>query len=138
MGEARLRAAKRKAFAKLVKPITRHRFDLFTVGTRKAFSRLLSSEVSYWSTHDEKLLGLVFRDTIDQEFMWTILARDRVGRFRAAEVSGSNKSLQLATDMLHERMATLIAETDISGLGFQGDEPNAPYDLLRLEARQRS
>lgn len=133
MGEARRRAEKRKMLAKLIKPMTRHRFDLYAIGTRKALSRLLSAEVSYWSSYDERLLGLVFRDTIDEEFMWMILARDRVCRFRAVEVSGSYTSVQLATDMLHERMATVIAEVDVNELGFQGDEPNAPFDVLRIE-----
>ncbi len=133
MGEARRRAEKRKEAAKSVKPMTRHRFDLYAIGTRMAASRLVSEEVSYWSSHDEKLLGMVFFDTIDKDFMWMLLARDRVGRFRAVEVYGGYKSVQLATDMLHERMATVIAEVDIRELGSQGDEPNTPFDVLHLD-----
>lgn len=133
MGEASRRAARRKEFAKSVKPLTRHRFDLYTIGTRKALARLMSAEVSYWASIDEALLGMIFLDTTDKDFMWMVLARDRAGRFRCIEVSKSFKSVQMATDMLHERMAQLILAGNLGEIGFQADEPNAPFDLLRVE-----
>jgi hypothetical protein len=57
MGEARRRAEKRKAAAKSVKPMTRHRFDLYAIGTRMAASRLLTEEVSYWPELTEEPPG---------------------------------------------------------------------------------
>ena len=133
MGEGSRRAARRKELAKSVKPLTRHRFDLYAIGSRKALARLMSDEVSYWASIDEALLGMVFLDTTDEDFMWMVLARDRAGRFRCIEVSKCFKSVQMATDMLHERMAQLILAGNLGEIGFQADEPNAPFDLLRVE-----
>lgn len=133
MGEASRRAKKRKAALSSVKPLSRHRSDLYAVGTRMAAARVMSEEVSYWSSHDETLLGMVFVDTIDRDFMWMLLARDRVGRLRAVQVGSGSRSKQSATDQLHERMAAVVIEEDIREFGFQADEPNMPFDVLRVE-----
>jgi hypothetical protein len=76
-------------------PITRTLFDLLAIGTRMAITRMFTTELSSWSTLDGDVLGAVCLDKTDQDFSWVILARDEVGRFRAADqdksiaVSGS-------------------------------------------------
>jgi hypothetical protein len=41
---------------------------LFAIGTRRSPTRLMSEECSYWSAAEERVLGLVFRDTQDDDY----------------------------------------------------------------------
>ena len=60
----------------------RSRFNLLTTGTRLSITGYICEEVSWWATEAEDLLGLVARDIVDDNYLWIILARDRIGRFR--------------------------------------------------------
>ncbi|MGX5722825.1 hypothetical protein [Shinella zoogloeoides] len=115
-----------------VKQITPARFHLLSIGVRMAVSRLISGEVSYWSDHEERILGLISLDFTDNDFAWMILARDRIGRFRCCKVDSSIKSEPLATEILLREMAALVRDGIPADFGWQGDEPNAPFDLLSV------
>ena len=68
MGEAKRRArmrALRKAFSR---PIKRARFDLYALGVRRSWTRIMSEELSYWSDDKERVLGVVIRDTTDDDY----------------------------------------------------------------------
>lgn len=97
-----------------------------------AASRFFSEEVSYWASIDETLLGMVFLDITDQDFMSIMLARDRAGRFRCVGVSRSFKSCEEAVHDLKNTMTATIQQGNIKELGDQFDEPNVPFDLLRV------
>jgi hypothetical protein len=91
----------------------------------------MSEELSWWSNHDETLLGLIFRDVTDDDFGWMILARDRAGRFRCIDLDTSLRSAGFATVALRQRIAEYTPEKILEA-AYQADEPNAPVDLLRL------
>ena len=116
----------------MAKSITRARFHLYTTGARSSIMPLVCDEMSYWADLDETIIGTVIHDLADSAYGWIMLARDRIGRFRAFKV---------ATDIPTERraMAQLrlaIAETTLTGdfheLGVQGDEPPTAFDLLEV------
>lgn len=132
MGEASRRRKARLENEKLIKPMSPARFHLRSIGVQKAMSRLMTGEVSYWSDEQERLLGLISVDYRDKDYYWLIMARDRIGRFRACNLDGSIKSEQLATEMLLAEMAKLVREGIPHDYGFQGDEPNAPFDLMAV------
>lgn len=132
MGEAKRRAAQRAENEKLIKPLSEARFHLLSIGVRMAVSRLLSGEISYWADQEERILGLISFDFTDQDFVWMILARDRIGRFRCCSVDASIKSEPLATEIMLREMARLVREGIPADFGWQGDEPNAPFDLLSV------
>ncbi|MGO4480297.1 hypothetical protein [Rhizobium sp. 2TAF27] len=132
MGEAKRRAMDRAENEKLVKPLSEARFHLLSIGVRMAVSRLTSGEISYWSDHEERILGLISLDFTDRDFAWMILARDRIGRFRCCMVDASIESEPLATEILLREMAKLVKEGIPADFGWQGDEPNAPFDVLSV------
>lgn len=132
MGEAKRRASVRAENAKLIRPISAERFHLLSIGVRMAMSRLITAEVSYWSDEAESLLGLVSFDYTDEDFYWMILARDRIGRFRCCSVDSSIPSEPRATELLMGEMAQLVRNGIPADFGWQGDEPNAPFDLLSV------
>lgn len=110
----------------------RARFDLFALGTRRSPTRLMSEELSYWSDHEERVIGLVMRDTTDDDFGWILLARDKIGRFRCVDLDMSLNDERYATQQLRERIARAVDEQDFLALGDQGDETNYPTDVLRV------
>lgn len=116
----------------LTKRLAPARFDLYALGTRQAAVRLIAEERSYWSDLDENVVGLVCRDRIDDDFSWVMLVRDRAGRFRAAAVDASIETERKATAQLRLAMADASRKQDLAALGSQGDEPNTPFDLLRI------
>ncbi|MBO6559454.1 MAG: hypothetical protein JJ959_02910 [Nisaea sp.] len=108
------------------------RFNLYTLGSRHSLARVMAEELSYWADQDEKLIGFVFRDTTDNDYGWQILARDRVNRFRSVNVAASLRSEAYATIGLRLAIAETLRRENIRELGFQGDEPNTPTDVLRV------
>ena len=131
MGEAKRRRERRATLMRSVKPITRARFNIYTLGTRRAGIEHLADERSYWASHDERLLGLVVRDQIDDDFSWMVLARDQNGCFRCANLRVDFKTGPLAEEALFEEIDRVVTSGDIDTYGTQGDETNAPVNLLR-------
>ncbi len=112
--------------------MSRHRFNLYAIGTR--YSRLyrIFEEVSWWSSPDERIIASTGRDMIDDDYSWAMLVRDAIGRFRAVKVDCSYPSLSAAERALWKAMADTLQSEDLIKLGNQGDETNLPIDLLRL------
>ena len=92
----------------------------------------LYEEVAYWGDLDERVIGVIARDNTDDDYYWSLLARDRNGRFRAADMDASLRSAGYATVALRERIAKAVTEDDLALLGTQGDETNQATDLLAV------
>jgi hypothetical protein len=132
MGEAKKKKLEWMRQALLSKPMLPARFNLYAIGTRRSPAFFMSNEIAYWSDLDERLLGLVFQDVIDEDFAWMLLARDRIGRFRCVEVEVNLPSPAYAARGLRQRIAQAVETNEIERLGDQGDETNYPTDLLAV------
>lgn len=93
----------------------------------------MAEECSYWADLDENLIGAVFRDVQDNDFGWIMLARDRIGRFRCIDTECSFPSERQAMARLRLAIAE-ASRCDLESAAAQGDEPNAPFDLLTVES----
>ncbi|WGJ15966.1 hypothetical protein QEV83_06875 [Methylocapsa sp. D3K7] len=122
----------RTAAASFCRPMSRHRFNLYAIGTRRSKLYRIFDEVSWWSSPDERIIASAGRDLIDSDYSWAMLVRDAIGRFRAAKVDCSYPSLSAAEKALWKVMNDTQQTEDLVELGKQGDETNAPTDLLRL------
>lgn len=132
MGEARQKAKIRLKREKHSKPMKRARFDLYALGARKALARLMSVELSHWSDLEERVLGLVVMDLIDQDYGWILMARDKIGRFRCVDTGFSFDSERVAIERVRERIAEAVEAGDFEALGDQEDETNYATDVLTL------
>jgi hypothetical protein len=138
MGEAKRRAQRRAIRAAASRPMKRARFDLFALGARRALARLMSIELSRWSDHEERVLGLVFQDTTDQDYGWILMARDKIGRFRCVDVETSIDSEKIAVQRVRERIAVAVDDGDFLALGDQENETNYPTDVLAVPTGAKS
>ncbi len=94
----------------------------------------MSEERLYWSDDQERVLGAVIRDTTDDDYGWILLARDKIGRFRCADLEVSIARETVAVERLRERIAKAVEDEDFVALGDQGDETNYPTDVLVISA----
>lgn len=95
-------------------------------------TRYMCEELSWWASQDERLIAVVGRDRIDNDYLWTILARDRNSCFRSADVQTSIQTEWHAEEALRFAIANVVQTKNIETYGDQGDETNAPIDLLRV------
>ncbi len=114
----------------MTKRIGKALFDLHAIGTRRAYVRFISHELSWWSDLDGDVIGAVVLDKIDSDYGWVMLARDLVGRFRCIDVDTSLASERLATARLRIAMSAQSRAHDFHGRVGQGDEPNVLLDLF--------
>ena len=116
----------------MAKRLNSERFDLFAIGTRLSPTGLIAEELSYWSDLDENIIGVVFRDRVDDDYGWALMVRDRLGRFRGVHLDVSLKSKRRAEIGLRIKIAEVSRTADLVELGIQGDETNAAVDLLAV------
>lgn len=122
----------------MTKRLSKARFDLFAIGTRGSFLRVIAKKQSYWSDLDENVIGVVFRDQVDDDFGWSMMVRDRLGRFRGVDLGINHQTVRRAEAELRLKIAEVSRHTDLQALGIQGDETNAPVDLLTVLPGTRS
>jgi hypothetical protein len=67
----------------------------------------------WYATGDDRVLGVVIRDRIDNDFGWVVLMRDRLV-FRGVDVQTSRLTAELATEELHRAMRKLAGEGSCS------------------------
>lgn len=76
----------------MIVSIPKERYDLYTLGTKRSDLQVIVREVSWWSDLNEQLIGTVTYDLTDEDYGWVLLARDELGKFRAANLKCSIKS----------------------------------------------
>jgi hypothetical protein len=116
----------------MTKRLIKARFDLFAIGTRQSPIHQIADELSYWSDLDENVVGVVFRDLVDNDYGWALMVRDRLGRFRSVDLEHSLKTERWTEARLRLKIADTARTADLAALGIQGDETNAPVDLLTV------
>ena len=135
MDKATSGIAHRTTYRSFSKPMSAERFNHYALGMRSSFAKLIAQEQSWWADQKEQIIGMVFRDLKDGDFGWLLLSRDRVDRFRAVKMNQSFGSEASATSELRKIIETTIKTADLAELGVQGDEPNVPFDVLRVSPR---
>lgn len=108
--------------------LLRRRFDALAGYTRQPFILLITEEIEWHASSDERVLGVVTRDRIDHDFGWVALGRDEQQRFRAVAVNASLPTADAARKQLLDRMDTLAAAPDAEF--HRGDSERAPVDFF--------
>ena len=70
----------------VVKALDRKRFNALAGLSRSPSAALISEELSWHSNENETVIGVVLRDTVDDDFVAVVLVRDTGRRFRTFEV----------------------------------------------------
>lgn len=134
MGQAKRKALVQAAREAKSRPLKRSRFDLYALGAIYSLGRVLLEELQHWCDDEERVLGVVCKDVTDQDYGWSLMVRDKIGRFRAVDCEVSLSSEEVAVARLRNRIGRAVEEGDFLALGDQGDETNYPTDLLAVPA----
>lgn len=111
-----------------VPKLSKRRFDALAGYTRLPSVVLIAEELEWFSEADDRILGVLIRDRIDQDFSWVVLGRDRRHRFRAVDLKVSISSKDVARQELLDRMHVLRCASEEQF--YQGDEVGGPVDFF--------
>ena len=117
-----------------INPLPRICFEALAGYTRVPYILLIVKEVEWYATADERLLGIVTLDRIDNDYGWLVLGRDERFRFRAIDVNASLPGIEEARAELHAKLRDNHAQSDESY--HQGDVHGAPTDFFKLVAKE--
>jgi len=105
--------------------INRNRFNIYMLFTRHPFINLIAKEIGYYSNDNNSILGVLLFDYTDQDYNYTLMARDENKQFRAFEVKHSFETKQEAIDTLtnsikwHTTQNVNIVEQGVSKKGLE-------------------
>lgn len=110
-----------------MKAISKERFNALC-RSRRPTADYVSREVEWFSDDDERVLGLVLLDTVDNDWVWMVLGRDEAGVFRCIDLGVSiptqDEARKLLEAKLHEYSRTGQKTFP------QGDVKSKPIDLF--------
>lgn len=104
------------------------RFDALAGYSRSPYLPLSARELEWYEEGDERLLGAVSLDTQDEDFIYTVLGRDAMGRFRAVHLEIDIVSIEEARERLRVALADLVQRPPAEF--HQGDEHGPPMDFF--------
>jgi hypothetical protein len=111
-----------------MRPIPIERFNALAGYIRSPWIALAAKELAWYEAGDEKLLGVVSLDTVDNDFVATVLARDKKGKFRGFSLQINIKTPEEATNWLRDSFAELLPEAPETF--HQGDEIGSAMDFF--------
>ncbi|MCC6245315.1 MAG: hypothetical protein IT353_20910 [Gemmatimonadaceae bacterium] len=96
---------------------------------RSPMAHLVAREVTWCTTKERSLLGVVFEDRHDKDYGWAVLGRDLNGRFRGVEVEINIAEANAAREQVLARLAALRAEgTTVFPQGDENEEATSSSD----------
>lgn len=134
MGQAKQRGSYESRLSGLwqrfgVCPMTPERYNAYVAWTRSPIASLMGEEIEFFSSKDERLIGVILRDVSDRDFAYVTLGRDEKGRYRCIDVLASLTK----TDARHKLFASIMRHADTGAAVFpQGDthDDKAGIDLF--------
>ncbi len=109
-------------------PLPKRRFDALAGYCRHPMLVTLTREIEWHRTPNERVIGTLTRDLIDDDFGYVVLGRDKRLRYRAIDVNTSHPTEDSARKELFDRMLHHNAKDDASF--HQGDEEGEPVDFF--------
>ena len=112
-----------------MRPISRDRFNILAGYCRKPLAAQIAEELGWFEHGRERVLGVVIRDRVDNDFGGIVMGRDRKGRFRCIgqtkDFCFSKRRSEVALRREMERLSMAPDEEY-----YQGDEAGAPLDFF--------
>lgn len=112
-----------------MKPISLLRFNSLAGYVRDPHVFLISEELEWYQAGNERFLGLVILDRTDRDYVYVVMARDRLKRFRAVKVGHSSPWRKKARNALRIELAKCLRQRTDNF--YQGDEKGEPVDFFR-------
>lgn len=108
--------------------LSKRRFDCLAGYSRNPDLVLSIEELAWFSTNDERVIGLVARDIIDGDFSWVALGKDERLRYRAIDVRINFPTRAQAIASLTEALREYTTAPDEKF--YQGEVSGPPIDFF--------
>jgi len=111
-----------------VKQLPQARFNAYVNWIRSPAVDFVSEELTWYSDEEERVIGVVLRDIIDNDFVYVVLGRDEGGVFRCVDSQASLRSFGMARSRLKQK----LQELSFTGktIFAQGDRDSKGVDLF--------
>jgi hypothetical protein len=104
------------------------RFEALAGFARQPEIALITEELAWYASSDERVLGTALVDLIDNDYSWVVFGRDELLRYRAIDVGTSHVTLDEARCALFRAMEDAANSPDASF--HQGDTVGGPVDFF--------
>jgi hypothetical protein len=104
------------------------RFQVLAGYVRQPSATLYADELEYFSEGNERVLGILAQDRIDQDFSGIVLGPDKRRRFRCVWTTPFTESKDRARNDLADALAEWNRKPDEDF--YQGDERGTPLDVF--------
>ena len=104
------------------------RFEALAGFARQPEIALITEELAWYANSDERVLGIVLVDLIDNDYSWVVFGRDELQRYRAIDVSTSHATIDEARSTLFRAMEASVNSPD--AFFHQGDASGEPVDFF--------
>jgi hypothetical protein len=107
-----------------VKSIKLKRFNILAAYTRQPSAYLLSEELEHFATDGDRVLGVLIRDRVDDDYAGLVLGKDESGQYRCVDILTFTNLYDSAGDELVAALGKWHMRPDEDF--FQG-EPKKPF-----------
>ena len=114
----------REGYFLSVKSINLKKFNILAAYTRQPSAYLLSEELEHLATDGDRVLGVLIRDRVDEDYAGLILGKDESGQYRCVDVLTFTNLYDSARDELIAALKKWHLRPDEDF--FQG-EPKKPF-----------
>jgi len=83
----------------MIKPI-----DVATYNIQFHGNPAFHQNVAWYATTDDRIVGVVVRDLVDNDYSWVKLIQDADGNYTVADLDASLDTVEQATAELHKAM----------------------------------
>jgi hypothetical protein len=112
----------------MLQTISKRRFDALAGYSRTPSITTLTEELEWYATPDERVLGVVLRDRVDNDFSWVAMGRDEALRFRAVRCNTSLPSREAARQEAFKVLEEVATAPDEEF--YQSDTKGKPVDFF--------
>ena len=95
-----------------MKEISKARFDCLAGYARSPHIVFIVEELNWMATDDERVVALLTRDRVDEDFGWVAMGRDERFRYRAVDVRASLPTREDAEASIREALDRLAVAPD--------------------------
>lgn len=112
----------------IVAELDSRRFDALASYARHPAVRGISRELAWYASPDERVLGVLLHDLVDNDYTWLVMGRDEALCYRACDLKSSFETRKEAYSSLMDAMARHSKEPD--NAFHQGDVVGPPIDFF--------
>lgn len=110
-----------------VKELDRKRFNALAGRSRSPAAAYVSEELAWYADAEETLVGVLLKDTVDDDYAAVVLGRDEAGMFRAIDTRASLPPREEAAAWLE---AAIRWHTGRDKMVFPQGDAKSPIDLF--------